>query len=72
MALEPGGEHRLQQGVVLGADLLLPLGPSKLQPSSALAMAAVSVALPDSIAWTIIWAAVKPSGLNRSGCRPPS
>lgn len=49
----------------------LPFGPAKLQPSRDLAMAVVSVALPDAIACTIIWAAVKPSGLNRSGCRLP-
>ena len=47
----------------------LPLGPSKLKPSSALTMASASEP-PSLMAWTIIWPATKPSGVKRSAFLP--
>ena len=68
LLLERGGEHRLQQGVVLGADLQAPLGPSNFQPSRAATMARRRRRLAER--WTIIWAATKPSLVNRSTVPP--
>src|SRR5690606_34773258 len=44
----------------------VPLGASKVQPSSAEIMLATSSGLPSLTALTIIWAATNPSGVNRS------